>query len=418
MSASPNPAPASESKLLSVEEARSRILAEIPVLGLETVPIDQARGRVAGEDIVARLTHPPVPVSAMDGYGLSSKDVGQLPVRLRKIGESKAGSSFKGRMKPGACVRIFTGAAVPEGVDVIALQEDAEESGGEVVIRETPAPGVYIRPAGLDFSAGQVMARQGKLLTARDLGLLASSGHGKVAVRRRPKVAILSTGDELVLPGEEPGPDQIVCSNGLALAAAVESWGAEAIDLGIALDRIDAIAQAADRASGADILVTSGGASAGDHDLVQAGIAQRGFVQNFWRIAMRPGKPLMFGKIGRLPVLGVPGNPVSAMVCAMLFLKPVLNRMYGSPSPELVFEKAILGAAMGANDRREEYSRARLEHAPDGRLIARPFSAQDSAMQRAMAEAGALIKRPPFAPPAAEGDEVEIIRLDVAEGGF
>lgn len=418
MNASPNPSPSPESKLLSVEEARSRILAEIPVLELQTVPIGQARGRVAGEDILAKLSHPPVAVSAMDGYGLSSQDVGQLPVRLRKIGESRAGASFQGRMARGACVRIFTGAAVPEGVDVIALQEDAEESGGEVVIRETPKPGQYIRRAGLDFSAGQALVRQGKVLTARDLGLLASAGHGQVAVRRRPKVAILSTGDELVPPGEAPGPDQIVCSNGLALSAAVESWGAEALDLGIAVDRAEAIAEAADRAMGADILVTSGGASAGDHDLVQAGVAQRGFVQSFWRIAMRPGKPLMFGRIGALPVLGVPGNPVSALVCAMLFLKPVLNKMYGASSPELTFETAVLGSAMGANDRREEYARARLERGADGRLAVWPFSAQDSAMQMALAQSGALVRRPPFAPPAPAGSEVEILRLDVAEGGF
>ena len=418
MNARPDPAPKPDSKLLSVDDARSRILAEISALELETVPIGQARGRVAGQDIAALLSHPPVPVSAMDGYGLSSADVGEFPLRLRKIGESKAGESFHGQMARGACVRIFTGAAVPEGVDVIALQEDAEEADGEVVIREAPPPGQFIRRAGLDFSTGQTLVRQGKLLTARDLGLLASSGHGQVQVRRRPRVAILSTGDELVPPGVAPGPDQIVGSNGLALAAAVESWGAEAIDLGIAADRIDAIAQAADRAAGADILVTSGGASAGDHDLVHAGIAQRGFVQSFWRIAMRPGKPLMFGRIGPLPVLGVPGNPVSALVCAMLFLKPVLNKMYGMASTELEFEPAVLGAAMGANDRREEYSRARLKRGPDGRLVAWPFSAQDSAMQMALAEAGALIRRPPFAPPAAAGDEVEIIRLDVAASGF
>jgi molybdopterin molybdotransferase len=413
-----DPTPRPDSKLLSVEEARSRILAEITTLGLETVPIEQARGRIAGQDLAAILTHPPVPVSAMDGYGLSSADIGEFPLRLRKIGESKAGAHFQGQMARGACVRIFTGAPVPEGVDVIALQEDAEEADGEVVIRETPKPGQFIRRAGLDFSTGQTLVRQGKLLTARDLGLLASAGHGQVSVRRRPKVAILSTGDELVPPGVEPGPDQIVCSNGLALAATVESWGAEAIDLGIAVDRIDAIAEAADRAAGADILVTSGGASAGDHDLVQAGIAQRGFVQSFWKIAMRPGKPLMFGRIGPLPVLGVPGNPVSALVCAMLFLKPVLNKMYGLASPELQFDTAVLGSAMGANDRREEYARARLERGPDGRLVAWPFSAQDSAMQMALAQSGALIRRPPFAPPAEAGAEVEIIRLDVAESGF
>jgi molybdopterin molybdotransferase len=404
--------------LLSVEEARARVLADIPVLDLETIPIEQGRGRVTGQDIAARLSHPPVPVSAMDGYALSSADAGGLPVRVRKIGESRAGGHFEGRISAGACVRIFTGAPVPEGADLIALQEDATEADGVVTITELPAKGQFIRRAGLDFSVGQVVAPRGRMLTARDLGLLASSGHGEVTVRRRPRVAILSTGDELVPPGSLPGPDQIVCSNGLALSAAVASWGAEAIDLGIAADEVGAIAEAADRAMGADILITSGGASVGDHDLVQAGIRERGFVSNFWQIAMRPGKPLMFGRIGPLPVLGVPGNPVSAMVCAMLFLRPVLRKLLGQSPVEPVFETARLGAPMKANDKREEYARGRLEHVPGGGLVVRPFTAQDSAMQRAMAEAHCLIRRPPHAPAATEGAEVEIIRLDAVEGGF
>ena len=414
----PTRTPPPDSKLLSVEEARARVLAEIPLLEAQTIPVDQARGRVAAADMVARLSHPPVPVSAMDGYALRASDVEGFPARLRKIGVSRAGARFQGTLTPGACVRIFTGAAVPEGADIIALQEDAEEDGSEVLIREAPPKGQFIRRAGLDFSTGQVLVRQGQVLTARDLGLLASSGHGEVAVRRRPRVAILSTGDELVAPGADPGPDQIVCSNGVALGAAVASWGAEVVDLGIAVDEAEAIAEAADRAAGADILITSGGASFGDHDLIQAGVAQRGYVSGFWRIAMRPGKPLMFGKIGALPLLGVPGNPVSALICAMLFVRPALNKMLGSDALAPVFDKARLGSAMGANDKREEYARARLERAADGGLIAWPFSAQDSAMQRALAEADALIRRKPLAAAAPEGAEVEIIRLDTTEGGF
>jgi molybdopterin molybdotransferase len=419
MTATSDPVARSPSRgLLSVEEARSRVLAEIALLPAETVPLARARGRVAAEDVLARLSHPPVPVSAMDGYALSSDDAGALPIRLRKIGVSRAGEHFDGKLVKGACVRIFTGAPVPEGADVIAIQEDAEESGEEVVIREAAPPGQYIRRAGLDFSAGQVVAPKGRILTARDIGLVASSGHGEVSVRRRPKVAILSTGDELVPPGEAPGPDQIVGSNGVALAAAVESWGAEALELGIAGDDVGAIAAAADRAMGADILITSGGASVGDHDLVQAGLGQRGLVCDFWQIAMRPGKPLMFGRIGALPMLGVPGNPVSSMICALLFLKPALNRMLGLPGVEPAFETARLGAAMKPNDKREEYARGRLERGADGGLVVHPFSAQDSAMQMALAKAHALIRRPPHAPAAAEGEAVEIIRLDLADGGF
>ena len=407
-----------DSGLISVEEARARILAAIPELEAETVPIQNAHGRVAAEDFAARLDHPPDPVSAMDGYALRSEDVGDIPLRLRKIGISRAGERFKGQLEPGTCIRIFTGAVVPESADVIALQEDAEEAGDEVVIREVGPKGRFIRRAGMDFSVGQVLVPAGRALTARDVGLLASAGHGEVAVRRRPRVAILSTGDELVPPGAIPGPDQIVGSNGIALAAAVQSWGAEAVEIGIASDRTDAIAEASDKARGADILITSGGASVGDHDLVQAGFAERDFKTDFWRIAMRPGKPLMFGHIGELPVLGVPGNPVSALVCAMLFLKPALRKMLGMAETLPPFDRARLALAMGPNDKREEYGRGRLERGPDGGLVVRPFSAQDSAMQKLLAHSDCLIRRAPHAPAAAEGEEVEIVRLDLVEGGF
>ena len=407
-----------DSGLISVEDARARILAGIQPLEAERVAIGQAHGRVAGEDLAARLAHPPDPVSAMDGYALSSADVADMPIRLRKIGVSRAGERFKGVMTRGACIRIFTGAVIPEGADVIALQEDSEETGEEVLIREAAPPGRFIRKAGMDFAAGQLLVAAGRAITARDLGLLASAGHGEVPVRRRPRVAILSTGDELVPPGAIPGPDQIVGSNGIALAAAVRSWGAEAVEIGIASDETQAIAEAADQAQGADMLITSGGASVGDHDLVQAGIAARGFKPDFWRIAMRPGKPLMFGRIGELPVLGVPGNPVSALVCAMLFLRPALRKMLGMAEILAPFEAARLTVAMGQNDKREEYGRGRLERSPDGALMVTPFSSQDSAMQNLLAHADCLIRRAPHAPAAAPGDEVEVIRMDLTEGGF
>jgi molybdopterin molybdotransferase len=407
-----------DSGLISVEEARARILSALRPLEVETVPIAQAHGRVAGADLEARLNHPPDAVSAMDGYALRAEDARTMPARLRKIGVSRAGERFKGRLTPGACIRIFTGAVVPEGADTIALQEDSEESGEEVVIAEVPPRGRFIRKAGMDFSVGQLLVPAGRAIGARDLGLLASAGHGEVPVRRRPRVAILSTGDELVAPGSVPGPDQIVGSNGIALAAAVRSWGAEAVEIGIASDETRAIAEAADRARGADILITSGGASVGDHDLVQAGIAERGFQPDFWRIAMRPGKPLMFGRIGELPVLGVPGNPVSALVCAMLFLRPALRKMLGMAETQPQFERARLTVALGQNDKREEYGRGRLERGADGTLLVTPFRAQDSAMQALLAHADCLIRRAPHAPAAAEGEEVEVIRLDLVEGGF
>jgi molybdopterin molybdotransferase len=353
----------------------------------------------------------------MDGYACRSKDVTRLPARLRKIGISRAGERFQGDVAASTCVRIFTGGIVPEGADVIALQEDAVEIGGEVEIREVPAVGKHIRRAGLDFAAGEVCLTKGRALTARDIGLLAACGHARIPMRRRPIVAILSTGDELVAPGDAPGADQIVGSNGAGLAAAVTAWGATPVDLGIVPDSIETIAAAVEQAKDADMLVTTGGASVGDHDLVQAGLARRGFVADFWRIAMRPGKPLLFGRLGELPILGLPGNPVSALVCALIFLRPAVRKMLDIRPAVPNFETAILGAGMAKNDQREDYVRARLE-LNGGRATAFPFPAQDSSMLMTLAKANALIRRRPFAPPALEGAEIEIIRLDSPEGCF
>ncbi|MCC6946827.1 MAG: molybdopterin molybdotransferase MoeA [Bradyrhizobiaceae bacterium] len=409
-------AAAAGQKLLPVEEARARILAAMLLLDCERIPVSAAHGRVTGEDVAARLSHPPSAVSAMDGYALRSADAEKLPVRLRKAGVSRAGARFAGQVEPGACVQIFTGAAVPDGADLIAVQEEASEEDGIVEIRKVPSPGRHIRAAGLDFKAGQVCVPAGRALSARDVGLIASCGHAQIPVRRRPRIAILSTGDELVEPGVEPGPDQIPASNSIALAAAVASWGGEPLDLGIARDETNAIAQAADLARGADLLVTTGGASVGEHDLVQAAMRTRGLVVDFWRIAMRPGKPLMFGRIGELPVLAMPGNPVSALVCAILFLRPAMNRMLGLADAGPHFEPARLGVPMKANDSREDYIRTRLERAADGSLVAHPFTTQDSSMLMTLSEAGGLLRRASFAPPAEAGENVDVIRFDLAAG--
>lgn len=399
------------SKLLSVIEAQARILAVLRLMPVEVVPLPQAYGRVCAADIKARLDNPPTPVSAMDGYACRSADVKSLPSRLRKVGVSRAGEHFPGGLTAGCCVRIFTGATVPDGADIIALQEDATETGDAVEIREVPRIGQHIRRAGLNFVTGQVCVEVGRVLTARDIGLLASSGNARIAVRRKPRVTLLSTGDELVKPGVDPGSDQIVASNGVALAAAVEGWGGIPIDLGIAPDQTDAIAAAIDQARESDLLVTTGGASVGDHDLVQASLAQRGFSSSFWRIAMRPGKPLMFGRLDALPVLTMPGNPVSALVCALLFLRPALRAMFGMTPAVPPFDKAVLGAAMPENDKREDYVRGTLEHR-GGEMVVRPFPTQDSSMLLALARADVLIQRPSFAPPAKEGEDVHIIRLE------
>ena len=397
------------STLLSVEEACSRIVEPIRPLSVLRIELGTALGRALAEDIVASRAHPPAAVAAMDGYAIRSADALSLPVKLRKVGASKAGARFEGKVSAGNCVRIFTGATFPDGADTIALQEDASELGDDVEIARVPEPGRHIRPVGTSYSAGQLCLAKGRVLTARDIGVIASCGYAHVSVRRKPRVAILATGDELVDPGGSPGPDQIFGSNNAAIAAAVAAWGGEPIDLGIAPDRIEAIAGAINGAIGADLFVTTGGASVGEHDLVRNALATRGFTPGFWKVAIRPGKPVIFGMIGDMPVLGLSGNPVSALVSALMFVRPAIGAMLGLPARQTIFEQAVLGAAMPDNQRREDYVRASLERDPDGKIIAFPFPVQDSAMLLTLANADGLIRRRPYAPPAPKGTLVDVI---------
>lgn len=399
-------------EMLPVEAARSRIVAAMPRMPADELGLAAAAGRVAAETIIAAVSHPPLPVSAMDGYACRAADVNTLPARLPVLGVSKAGEPYRGDLPAGGCVRIFTGAAVPSGADVIALQEDVVALDGVAEIAEVPRPGQFIRPAGQDILAGEPCIRAGRRLNARDLAVIATSGHGTVPVRRRPRVAILSTGDELVAPGSRDyPPDRIMASNGVALAAAVSAWGAEPIDLGVAADDRDVIARAIADAPDVEVLVTTGGASVGDHDLVHAALVTLGFDLEFWKIAMRPGKPLMFGHVGRKAILALPGNPVSALVCAHLFLRPAIAAMLGAEEVEPRFERAVLQRSMPANDRREDYVRARLATDPDGRLLADPYPMQDSGMIAILAAADGLIRRRPLAPAAQAGDVVDVIPL-------
>jgi molybdopterin molybdotransferase len=406
------------STLLSVEEACSRIIEAIRPLNVLRIELGSALGRALAEDIVASRAHPPVAVAAMDGYAIRSADALSLPVKLRKVGASKAGARFEGEVRAGNCVRIFTGATLPEGADTIALQEDASELGDDVEIRRVPEPGRHIRPAGINYTAGQLCLAKGRVLTARDISVIASCGYAHVPVHRKPRIAILATGDELVEPGGSPGPDQIFGSNNAAIAAAVAAWGGEPFDLGIAPDRIEAIAGAVNGAIGADLLVTTGGASVGEHDLVRKALATQGFMPGFWRVAIRPGKPVIFGIIREMPVLGLSGNPVSALVSALMFLRPAIRAMLGLPPKQTLFEQAVLGAAMPANQLREDYVRARLERGPDGQLVAVPFPTQDSAMFLTLANADGLIRRRPRAPPAPKGTLVDVIAFDHLGGPF
>lgn len=404
--------------MISVEEALGRILAAFAPLPPEQVGLDRALGRVLAADVIARVTQPPVAVSAMDGYAMRGADVtpkalADGPVTLRLIGEAPAGGAHDGTVGPGEAVRIFTGGPVPAGADTVIMQENTERDGDRVTILQAARPGHFVRPAGLDFRAGEVGLVAGRLLGARDIGLAAAMNHPWLLVRRRPRVAILSTGDEIVMPGEPLGANQIVGSNGLALAALVRACGGAPNMLGIAPDSEDALRHMAAGAAGADLLITSGGASVGDHDLVQKalGADRVGLEIDFWRVAMRPGKPLMFGRFGDTPLIGVPGNPVSSLVCGLLYVRPAIERMLGLEHPGGVEEIAVLGADLEANDHRQDYLRASLSQGADGARVATPFTAQDSAMLARLTAADCLIVRPPEAPAARTGEPVAILPL-------
>jgi molybdopterin molybdotransferase len=397
--------------MLSVAEARARILAPLRPTATELVALSNAWDRVLAAPVLARLTQPPADVSAMDGYALRAADA-QLGARLTVIGEAPAGHPFAGAVGPGEAVRLFTGSVVPAGADTILLQEDATREGEILVVNEAGAAGRHIREAGQDFRQGAVLLSPGRRLGARDVGLAAAANHPWLTVHRRPTVAIMATGDEIAMPGEPIVPGGIVSSNAHALAALVRAGGGDPIILPVVPDDRAALAAAIDQVAGVSMLVTTGGASVGDHDLVQAALVDRGFQLDFWKIAMRPGKPLISGSVGGVPVLGLPGNPVSALICAALFLLPSLDVLSGQVAVAPRTEWVTLGAPLRANDARADHLRSTLALQPDGTLVVTPFPRQDSGLLSMLAQADALVLREPHAPPAPIGSLVQIIRLD------
>ena len=401
--------------LMPVEAALARVLASVSgPLDEERVSLAEAFGRTLASDVAARRVQPPFATSAMDGYALRAADAAIAQGRLTVVGEAAAGRPFPGRLGPGEVARIFTGAPLPEGADSVAMQEIAQRVGDAVTFAALVAPGDHVRRRGCDFAEGEILLSAGRRLTARDVALAAAADHPTLAVRRRPRVAILSSGDELAAPGETRGPAQIVASNAFAIAGVVAAAGGEPLDLGAAPDDPAALADrlAAARRAKADVLTTIGGASVGDHDLVRKALADAGMSLDFWRIAMRPGKPLIHGRLDAMSVLGLPGNPTSATVCAILFLRPLVRALLGdSAAGADPSEPARLAASLPANEERATYLRVTLAAGPDGETLATPIDNQDSSLAKALARADALLVRAIDAPPAAAGETCRIIRL-------
>ena len=401
--------------LMPVAEALGRVLAGAQPLPAQAMPLAEAHGRVLAEDLAALRTQPPADVSAMDGYAVRVADVAKMPTKLKVVGEVAAGPPFEGAVGAGEAARIFTGGVLPPGADTIVIQEHTAREGDAVVVAASAAKGKHVRVAGLDFARGAVLLKKGRRLSDRDLALAAAMNHPTVPVHRPAKVAVLATGDELVMPGSLAGIGEIVYSNGYATMALARREGCAIIDLGIVPDRLAETAAAVRRARelDADILVTSGGASVGDHDLVRNALATEGLELSFWKVALRPGRPLMHGRLGAMHVLGLPGNPVSAYVCGVLFLVPLIRRLAGRRDIEPLLEPALLGCDLGENDERADYLRATLAPGRDGLPVATPTPVQDSSMLRLLADADCLLIREPHAPAAKAGSRCTVLRLEI-----
>ena len=402
--------------LLPVDDAHARILEGLVPGDAERCALAEAMGRVVASDVASRLSLPPEAVSAMDGYAIRAKDCQTVGATLTRIGESAAGRPWDGRLGPGQAVRIFTGAVVPDGADGIILQEDveagSETDGAVITVNEVPRDGQFIRPAGLDVTAGDIILTAGTVMSARLISLATSAGHTDISVWRRPHIGVLSTGDELVLPGDVPERGQIISSNATYLAAFIRACGAVPVDLGIARDRAGAMLEQVRAASlPLDMVVTTGGASVGTHDHLVSDLSSAGTELGFWKIAMRPGKPLLHGRIDGIPLLGLPGNPVSSAVCANIFLWPAIAQLSGSKHrPQMI--AAELTEALRENDQRQDYLRSSLRYGEDGRARVTPARKQDSSMISIYANADALIVRPPFDAAKSAGDQVVVMRLD------
>ena len=404
-------------KLIPAPKALQIVLDGSGPFSSELVSLEDAAGRVLASDLIALRTQPPFPASAMDGYAVRSDDVAKLPAQLNVIGESRAGVPFDEPITAGSAVRIFTGAVIPENADTIIIQENTEVVGTDVVIKTSTPIGKYIRPAGLDFSKGDVLLNSGDVLTPARLSLAASMNHANIEVHTKPKVSLISTGDELVLPGNQTGPGEIIASNTYGLMALCNDAGADVQNLGIAKDTADDLRAHLETAikNNSDLIITMGGASVGDHDLVLPVAKSIGFEFEIAKIAMRPGKPFLFAKLNKngktIRLCGLAGNPVSSLVAAGVFVRPLIHSMAGFQPEKSNPIKAVLGADVPKNDERHEYMRATNRIGAGGEIIVTPYNRQDSSMLANLASADCLLIREIGAPAAHKGDECEFIPL-------
>ncbi len=398
--------------LLPVEEALKRVLQGASPTATQSVQLLDAHTCVLAQDVIAKLTQPPFNASAMDGYAVRASDLTNMPISLRVAGESQAGCGFAGTVEQGEAARIFTGAPLPKGTDSVVIQENTDRQGDTVVIREAPHPGANVRTMGGDFREGQTLLTAGRQIDARAITLAAASGHAELSVRAKPSVAVLATGDELVEPGAIPGPDQIVASNTYGLAAMIECAGGSPLLLGIAPDARDAVDTKLQAATGADVLVTIGGASVGDRDLVRPALEARGMRLDFWKVAIRPGKPMLFGRLEATRVLGLPGNPVSCLVAARVFLVPLIHRLLGRTDSPLEATIAVLAHDLKANGPRQHYMRAKRETGASNPPRVSVLSSQDSAHLTGLMAADVLIVRMPNAPALSTGSTVSVLPID------
>lgn len=398
--------------LLPVADALARITDQTEPLSAEELPLHEAADRILAKDITARLSHPPYEVSAMDGYAVRAEDIVSIPATLTVIGESAAGHAFDKIVGSGEAARIFTGAPLPEGTDTIVIQENTSAENAQVTINEPAPEGNFVKAMGLDFQQGQTLLTKGTRLTSRHLSLAAAMNYPTLPVTKKPVVAIIATGDELLPPGASPATDQIISSSPYGVSAIVSRFGGIPLPLGIAKDTETSLHEMMEGAKDADIVVTIGGASTGDHDLVHGVLTNRGVELGFWKIAMRPGKPLMFGRQETQKYLGLPGHPVSAMICARVFLVPAINRLTGTCEPDFDEQTATLTTPLEANGPRRHYMRGMLSRQPDGTAQVTPAFTQDSSVQTALAKANCLIIREPDAPALDVSAQVTIMPID------